>query len=85
MKKHERAIGILNHELIKLAAVVVTRYLAHKDSKFNTEVEALEWLNDLYKGTLKKKDEDYLEQYLNPLREMNATIKLLKKDQEKTL
>jgi hypothetical protein len=80
MKKHQKAMELLQAEIHKLAGAVVARWLADQNEEAKKTVEAAEFMQQLFEGKLKDEDKEYLKPYLEPLYEVNASLKFLMKD-----
>lgn len=79
--KHHRAITLLTEEMNRLAGVVFARYYAEKCGGESLKtVESMEFLGQLFTGKLSAKDQSFLEPYLLPLWEINASLNLLIKE-----
>jgi hypothetical protein len=77
--KYETAIAVLLKELIKLGGQVFAGKMAMNNEAMNTTFKATEFMEDLFKGKVNKKDSHSLKRYLEPMWEINNAIIELQK------
>jgi hypothetical protein len=83
MAKHQKALALLWEEMYRLGGKVFARYLATKSPEALKSVEASEFINQMLTGKIPKTEGDYLEQYLEPMYDLNRSIRVLLEDQMK--